>query len=638
MVKTLRVLIVEDQEDDCFLMLRELKREGLVVDWKRVATEEEYRQSLSSEVGLILADYSLPQFDAIRALAVTQELGLDIPFIIVSGTISEDVAVECMKRGASDYLIKDRMMRLGPAISHALHAKRLREEKRQAEEALRESELRFALAIRGANDGLWDVKFTTEYPFLALETPAYYSPRFKALLEYEESEFGNQLRCWFDRVHPQDRDFVQQALMVHLQEGVPYNVEYRLCTKSKKYLWVNGSGQALWDEEGRPLRMAGAIRDISERKRVTEALRKAHDELEVRVRERTEELAQANRALRESEQRYRSLVRNFPNGMVALFDHELRYTLAEGAGLEQLGFSKEYLEGKTIAEVWPTETCQIIEEKYRAALAGRETVTEISHNHRVHVLYALPLSDTCGKPYAGMMMTQDITARTEVERLKEEVVGIVSHELRTPLTSLRGFSELLLNKKFSVEQQRKFLTIIQQESMRLANLINDFLDLRRMESSYQVLHCAKVNIGRLIRERVSMLPPSEEKYTVRMILPEPGICVWADEERIHQVLANLLSNALKYMPGGGKIEIGARRESHDVIVWVNDQGIGIPPDAIAKLFNKFFRVDQPLSKNIRGTGLGLALVKEIIMAHHGRVWVESELGKGSTFFFSLPGS
>jgi signal transduction histidine kinase len=263
-------------------------------------------------------------------------------------------------------------------------------------------------------------------------------------------------------------------------------------------------------------------------------------------------------------------------------------------------------------------------------------VTEISHQQCTHLLYALPLTNGNGEVYAGMMMTQDITARTEVERLKEELVGIVSHELRTPLTSLRGFSELLLNKQFSPEQQRKFLTIIEQESTRLANLINDFLDLRRIEAGRQVLRLDTFDIRALIRERVDTLPPSDTQQEVTLVFPETGLLVWADEERIRQVLANLLSNAVKYSPNGGAICVEVSQDGGEVVVSVADHGVGIPRDAIPKLFSKFFRVNQPQTKNIGGTGLGLALVKEIVEAHQGRVWVESELGKGSTFFFSLP--
>jgi len=193
-----------------------------------------------------------------------------------------------------------------------------------------------------------------------------------------------------------------------------------------------------------------------------------------------------------------------------------------------------------------------------------------------------------------------------------------------------------LNRQFSPAQQRQFLTIIQQEATRLANLINDFLDIRRIEAGRQVLRLGAVDIRVLIRERLTMLPPTNDQYAIALELPDTTLSVWADEERIHQVLANVLSNAMKYSPNGGAICVEAHQIGAEVIVSVTDHGVGIPSEAIPKLFSKFFRVNQPETKNIGGTGLGLALVKEIVEAHQGRVWVESELGKGSTFFFSLP--
>lgn len=638
MTTPLRVLILEDQESDCALALHELQREGFVVDWQRVETEADFRAHVTDPLDLILADYSLPQFDAIRALNVRNEHDLDVPFIIVSGTISEEVAVECMKHGAADYLIKDRLRRLGQAVTVALRERQLRAEKRQAELALQESEARFALAIRGTNDGLWDMKFTADGQWFQPQGYVYYSPQFKALLGYQEEEFADYQQSWFERIHLDDQTRVAAAIEAHLQQRVSFRIEYRLRTKSGSYLWVIGHGQALWDDAGRPIRMAGSIRDISERKQAEAALRRAHDELEQRVAERTLELARANAALRKSEALYRNLAQHFPNGVVALFDRELRYTLAAGAGFEQLGLANGTWEGKTVAEVWPSDLVPIIAEKYRAALAGEVTVSEIQHQQRVHVLYALPLSNGEGDVYAGMMMTQDITARTEVERIKEELVGIVSHELRTPLTSLRGFSELLLNKQFSPEQQRQFLTIIQQESTRLANLINDFLDLRRIEAGRQVLHIETIDLNAVIRERVAMQPPGSGLHEISLLLPSESLHVKADEERIHQVIANLLSNAIKYSPNGGTISVSVHSGNGEVVVQVMDHGIGIPSDAIPKLFSKFFRVNQPQTKNIGGTGLGLALVKEIVEVHQGRVWVESEPGVGSSFFFSLPTS
>ena len=225
----------------------------------------------------------------------------------------------------------------------------------------------------------------------------------------------------------------------------------------------------------------------------------------------------------------------------------------------------------------------------------------------------------------------------ERERLKDELVSIVSHELRTPLTSLRGFAELMLKREFPVEKQREFLSIIHTEAVRLTNLINNFLDLQRMEAGRQSYDFVEVNIISVICDTLSVFSHGANgSHYFLLETPETLPPVWADADRLRQVLTNFLSNAVKFSPQGGDIRVGARREGEDIIAWVTDQGVGISPEDLQKLFTKFYRVDNKETRHVGGTGLGLAIVREILEAHKGRVWVESTAGVGSTFFFSLP--
>ena len=211
----------------------------------------------------------------------------------------------------------------------------------------------------------------------------------------------------------------------------------------------------------------------------------------------------------------------------------------------------------------------------------------------------------------------------------------MSHELRTPLTSILGFAELLLARPFPPERQHEFVTIIHRETLRLTRLINDFLDIQRIESGRQVFHMARVDLPPLLRE-TALLFHVEESHPVHLDVSEALPPVKADADRIRQVLTNLLSNAVKFSPHGGKVTLGACHEGDHVRLWVADRGVGIPPEAIPYLFGRFFRVDNQETRRVGGTGLGLALVKEIIEAHHGHVKVESVYGQGSTFMFTLP--
>jgi signal transduction histidine kinase len=231
---------------------------------------------------------------------------------------------------------------------------------------------------------------------------------------------------------------------------------------------------------------------------------------------------------------------------------------------------------------------------------------------------------------------RDVTERKEALRLKEEMVSVVSHELRTPLTSLRGFTELLLTHPYSREKQKEMLGVIHNESLRLNNLINDFLDMQRLQSGRMRYNFAAVELNPFLRETITLFSQEKDKHPIRLEVANSLPPVYADADRLHQVLVNLLSNATKFSPHGGEIIVGARAEGGHVRVWVTDRGLGIPQQEIPKLFHKFHRVERKETRKIGGTGLGLALAKQIIDAHRGTIGVESEVGKGSTFFLTLP--
>ncbi len=239
---------------------------------------------------------------------------------------------------------------------------------------------------------------------------------------------------------------------------------------------------------------------------------------------------------------------------------------------------------------------------------------------------------------ANEALQKEVEERRKAEVLKDELVATVSHELRTPLSSLLGFAELMLDRDFEPTQQREFLEIIHSETMRLTQLINDFLDLQRIESGRMKYHCTPVDIAALLREASAIygLDSSHHRFVIETPVGLPA--AHADADRIRQVLANLCSNAVKFSPDGGVIAIRARHTGDTIEVSVKDEGIGIPQDVIPRLFQKFARADNADTRRIGGTGLGLALIREIITAHGGQVWVESTPGHGSTFFFTLPQS
>jgi len=225
----------------------------------------------------------------------------------------------------------------------------------------------------------------------------------------------------------------------------------------------------------------------------------------------------------------------------------------------------------------------------------------------------------------------------EVDRLKSELINTVSHELRTPLASILGFAELLLKKPPSAARAQKYLETIYNEAVRLTGLINNFLDLQRIETGRLEFTKSSVDLAGLISETVEVYQAQSSQHSLVVNVQEGLPLVWADSDRIVQVIGNLLSNAIKYSPNGGVVEIRAFCRSADMVeMEVQDYGLGIPEDAQQNLFQPFFRVDNSDRRQIGGTGLGLAISCKIIRAHGGDLRVKSVHGQGSTFTISLP--
>jgi PAS domain S-box-containing protein len=232
-------------------------------------------------------------------------------------------------------------------------------------------------------------------------------------------------------------------------------------------------------------------------------------------------------------------------------------------------------------------------------------------------------------------VARDVTDEVELDRAKDELIAMVSHELRTPLASLVGFSELLLSREFTAAQRKQYLETMLNEGRRLTDLINEFLDLQRMEGGYARLNLGPADLPTLVKRAVATAGENPQT-PIEVSLPEDLPLVVADANSVIQVLLNLLSNARKYSPDGGTILVEAKVFDDTVEVSIRDHGLGIPADALPKLFSKFYRVPNSVRRRTSGTGLGLAISRKIIESHGGRVGAESDgLGQGSRFYFTL---
>jgi signal transduction histidine kinase len=223
----------------------------------------------------------------------------------------------------------------------------------------------------------------------------------------------------------------------------------------------------------------------------------------------------------------------------------------------------------------------------------------------------------------------------ESERMKTELVSIVSHELRTPLASVLGFTSLLLKRDFEPDARRHYLGIIDAQARRLAALLEDLLDVQRIEHEGVELATERVDLATLLDQQAQLYAAQSPKHRLEVALEERPLTVRGDPGRLAQVVGNLLSNAIKYSPEGGTVALAAKRSGDGVRVIVRDEGLGIPTDQQSRIFTKFFRGDAGAT-GITGTGLGLAVSREIVEAHGGRIGFDSHPGAGSTFWLELP--
>ena len=233
----------------------------------------------------------------------------------------------------------------------------------------------------------------------------------------------------------------------------------------------------------------------------------------------------------------------------------------------------------------------------------------------------------------------DVSELRRLENLRRDFVANVSHELKTPLTAVRGFAETLLGGGLPSEDVQRYLGIIVKHAERLGNLIDDLLELSRIESRRSPLQRAVVDVVRVAAGVVAGMEPLLRAKALSVALPDPEaqpVNALADRRAVEQVLTNLLDNAAKYTNAGGRIELRVVSANGRVRTEVHDDGIGIPAEDLPRIFERFYRVDKARSRDLGGTGLGLAIVKHLVQSMDGEVFVESEVGRGSTFSFTLP--
>ena len=247
--------------------------------------------------------------------------------------------------------------------------------------------------------------------------------------------------------------------------------------------------------------------------------------------------------------------------------------------------------------------------------------------------------DATGRFNGAIANIRDLTRQKQEEQMQSTFISVMSHELKTPVAIIKGYASTLQRTDIQLDEatHQELMVGIEEEADRLGHLINDLLEVSRLQAGGLRLHPINVDIADLANDIVTAFAPTtDDRFEFQLRFDPVTPAVYGDVERIRMVLSNLISNAIKYSPEGGVIRVGGWQEGSHVLVYVADEGIGIPADELPKLFNAFYRVDNRLARETQGAGLGLYLTKAIVEAHGGKLWVDSTVGKGSRFCFTLP--
>ncbi|USZ70760.1 ATP-binding protein [Natronosalvus halobius] len=379
---------------------------------------------------------------------------------------------------------------------------------------------------------------------------------------------------------------------------------------------LNGTFRPVTDDDGDVVSIIVSDRDVTERKR-------------------------HQRRLRKSEQRHRTLAENFPNGIVTMFDDDLRYTLAAGRGFDDLPVSSSDLEGQFVREAWPDEVGETLEAAFQDALEGETRTVDVEYAHREWIIRAVPLTADDGAVFGGMTIAQDVTEQVERQRKLEasnerleQFAYAASHDLQEPLRMVSSYLQLIERRYGDDlgEDGEEFLEYAVDGADRMREMIDGLLQYARVDTQGDPLEPVDLDdvVGDVIEDLHLQIEESSAEIAVGSLPHVEG-----DVSQLRQVFQNLLTNAIAYSGNEPpSIRVTADRRGRRWLVSVHDEGIGIDPedqDLVFEVFQRLHSRDEQA-----GTGIGLALCQRIVERHGGRLWVESEPGEGSTFSFTLP--
>ncbi|HRI45942.1 MAG TPA: PAS domain S-box protein [Ignavibacteriaceae bacterium] len=622
--KKIKILLIEDLPTDAQLAEYEIKKtipnyELIVVDNK-----DDYIFQLENfSADIIISDFKLPAFDGLSALKIQLEKCPTTPFIILTGSMNEDTAVECMKAGAVDYVIKEHIRRLGPALKNALEHKENKVQKLLIERRLIESDERYQRLTENARDLIYRYEFFPERKF------AYVSPIVMEVTGYTQEEHYSDPDLGVKIIYPPDRELLNS--LTTDPDVIKKPIILRWIKKDGQLIWVEQRNVPIFDANNNLIAIEGIARDITESKKAEEELRLL------------------NRAI---EQTPVSIVITNEKGNIEYINKSF---------IEKCGYSKEEIinqNPRILKSGYQSE--KYYEELWRQIINGNTWAGEILNKKQNGELYwenatISPVHNDEGKITHFVGVKEDITEKKkmiqelieakekaeEMNRIKSQFFANMSHEFRTPMNGILGMTNLLLDNNNDEDDTKELLGNIITSGKRLMTLLDTVLLIANLESKYSKTNKIKVELGSIAKELSNeyLEKTSAKGIGFNLKLPQEQIFVDANYQNMKLVLIHLLDNAVKFTKEG-KIELELKTDFIDeikyAVIVVRDTGIGIDSKNLSVIFDDFRQVSEGLSRTYEGSGLGLSLIKRIVTLSKGKILVDSELDDGSTFTVIIP--
>ena len=618
-----RVLSLEDSDLDFEIISEQLIHAGYNLNISRAETEKEFTLLIQNNTyDIILADYSLPQFNALEALKLCQEYCPEIPFICVSGAIGETVAIELYKQGATDYVLKDRLERLPFAVERALKEAKEQKEKKQVEQSLLISEEKY----RTIFENVQDVFYQTDLEGTILEI----SPSIKNISNLTRDDLiGKSVYEFY--ADPDERELLVQRIK---EKGEIRNYEIRFKTMGGGIKQTSVNAQLVYNAEGRPDHIDGILCDITERKLAEEAIR--HSEEELNYAQRIAKMGSWVLKIQTNEDIW-------SQNMFEMFgfkSFEKGITYADF--LKDVHPDDQYLVEFYFQKIMNSKTG--VNYDFRYVLPDGEImwvqsiIIPVFADEEIVELHGVKI-DITEKKIAEQELIKAKENAEASDRLKTAFMNNVSHEIRTPLNGILGFSQILADPEFPVEEKETYYRMLNDSTDRLLNTLTNFMDIALLTSGNQKIYKKEIVLADLMEDVIGKFRDACQAKQLTLILKKSKLSddykITTDGEILGKIIYQLIDNAVKFT-SHGHITVGFEKKDNEYLFFVKDSGIGISEENTKQIFDNFQQEDNADTRQYQGTGIGLSIAKGLTELLGGKLWLDSKKGKGSTFYFSIP--